>query len=122
MLRKPKLSTCGLAAILLGTLGLPAAGQQTAAQQPPPAREFVPGQLIVGFKTPQALDSAVDDLKQAERSGGLAARGANSSSVGIERLSERSAKVSFDFRSRSGAKLAEGAELDALQDYAKLLT
>jgi subtilisin family serine protease len=115
MLRKPKRSTGGLAAIFIGALGLPASAQQ-------PAAEFVPGQLIVGFKSPQALDSAVDDLKQAERSGGLAARGASSSSVGIERLSEKSAKVSFDFRSRSGAKLAESAELDALQDYARLLT
>ena len=116
MLRTPKRSTGGLAAVLLGTLAASVAAQQ------PPAAEFVPGELIVGFKSPQALDSAVDDLKQAERSGGLAARGAKSSSVGIERLSDKSAKVSFDFRSRSGAKLAEGAELDALQDYAKLLT
>jgi subtilisin family serine protease len=117
MLRKPKLFTGRLAAVFLGTFVLP-----LAAQQPPPAREFVPGQLIVGFKSPQALDRAVDELKQAEQSGGLAARGARSSSVGIERLSDKSAKVNFDFRSRSGTKLAEGAELEALEDYAKALT
>jgi subtilisin family serine protease len=108
-----KLRLCGLAAAFLGTLVLPLAAQQA------PKPEFVPGQLIVGFKSSNALDKAVDDLKETEKSGGLAARGARSSSVGIERLSDRSAKVSFDFRSRSGRKLAKGAELEALEEYAK---
>jgi serine protease len=112
MLRKLRLC---LAATFLGMFVLPLAAQQ----QPKP--EFVPGQLIVGFKSTQALDKAVDDLKETEKSGGLSARGARSSSVGIERLSDRSAKVSFDFRARSGRKLAKGAELEALEEYAKLL-
>lgn len=116
MLRKPKLSTGGLAAVFLGAFVLP-----LAAQQPPPAPDFVPGQLIVGFKSAQDLDKTVNELKQAEQSGGLAARGARSSSVGIERLSDKSAKINFDFRSRSGLRLAEGAELEALQEYARLL-
>lgn len=115
MLRKPKLSTGGLAAVFLGAFILPLAAQQ------PPAPDFVPGQLIVGFKSAQDLDKTVNELKQAEQSGGLAARGARSSSVGIERLSDKSAKINFDFRSRSGTKLAEGAELEALQEYARLL-
>ena len=115
MFRKPDLSTCSLAVACLGAFALSAAAQQA------PSKDFVPGQLIVGFKSPQDLDKAVGELKQAEQSGGLAARGARSSSVGVERLSERSAKVSIDFRSRSGAKLAEGAELEALEEYARLL-
>jgi len=113
MLRKLRLQAGGLAAAFLGMLALP-----VAAQQP----EFVPGQLIVGFKSAQALDKAVDDLKETERSGGLSARGATSSSVGIERLSDRSAKISFDFRARSGSRLAKGAELKALQEYGELLS
>jgi subtilisin family serine protease len=121
MPRKLKLSTAGLAAVFLGVCALPLAAQQQPQSQPPPTREFVPGQLIVGFKSPQALDKAVGDLKQTERSGGLSSRGATSSSVGIERLSDKSAKIHFDFRTRAGTKLAEGAELDALQEYAKLL-
>jgi subtilisin family serine protease len=109
------LSAFGLSAVLLGGLTPPGAAQQ------PPAPDYVPGELIVGFKNPQALDRAVDELKDSERSGGLTARGARSTSVGIERLSERSAKVSFDFRARSGARLSERAELEALEDYARQL-
>jgi subtilisin family serine protease len=111
MLRKLKRG--GLGAIVLGGLVLPVAAQQ------PPAPEYVPGELIVGFKSSQALDRAVDELKDSERSGGLTARGARSTSVGVERLSDRSAKVSFDFRARSGARLSERAELDTLEEYAR---
>jgi subtilisin family serine protease len=115
MLGKRTLSTSGLAALCFGASILPLSAQQ------PPTREFVPGQLIVGFKSPQDLNTAVEDFKQAERSGGLSARAARSSSVDVERLSERSAKINFDFRTRSGTRLAEGAELEALEDYARQL-
>ena len=88
----------------------------------PATRDFVPGQLIVGFKSSVGLERAVTEFEQANQSGGIAARNAQSASVRVERLGETSAKVSLDFRTRGGAKLSGAAELAVLQEYARLLS
>jgi serine protease len=93
-----------------------------ARAQQPGQRDYVPGELIVGFKSTDDLDKAANALKEAERSGGISTRGASSSSVRIERLSETTAKLSLDFRTRANRKLSGTGELDALQEYARQLS
>src|SRR5262245_7287219 len=81
-------SAAVIAGFSLDMTSLAASAQQ--AQQ----RDYVPGQLIVGFKSSNDLDKAINELKETEKSGGISTRGATSSSVQIERLSETAAKLS----------------------------
>jgi serine protease len=87
-----------------------------AAQQSPPA-EFVPGELIVGFRSEQGADEGFKELKALE--GGAKTRGIDSAKV--ERLDERSVALKFDFRTSDGVKLRGEETLGPLEKFAKEL-
>jgi subtilisin family serine protease len=95
---------------------------------PPPAPapqysgpDFEPGQILVGFRSPGDVDDAVRDLNEAQRAGGITARGAQSSSIQADRVGPNALKISIDFRSRSGERLGRTEELAALRDYGRRL-
>lgn len=83
-----------------------------------PTASFEPGQLIVGYKSAEQLDKAVADFQRVERLGGVRARGSGSSSIGVERLSDTEAKLTFDFRTTRGLRLSHTSELQTLQEFA----
>src|SRR5207247_6616527 len=83
-------------------------------------QDFVPGQLLVGFKSARELERAVRELEEAQQSGGVSARGARSTSVQVDRIGTTSIRVRLDFR-RGGTKLSGVAELDALRDNGRRL-
>ena len=94
--------------------------------RPEPSRQtgtadFVPGQLLVGFKSANDLERAVSKLERAQRSGGVSARGAQSNSVQLNRIGTTAIRVRLDFRS-GGTKLSGLRELDALREFGGRLT
>jgi subtilisin family serine protease len=107
-------------ALLLAVfVGATAIFDQAMAQQSP-SRDFVPGEIIVGFKSPDDAASAIKDLQAAQGSGEVQTRGgAQSSIVKVERLDATSARVTFDFR-KGGAELRGTATLPSLEETAEL--
>jgi hypothetical protein len=99
-----------------GTGGTPPAPLQAGAT------DFVPGQLLVGFESQSDLQRAVRELERAQRSGGISARGARSTSVRVDRIGTSAIRIRLDFRTGSGERLTGRRELAALQDYARRLT
>lgn len=107
-------------AIFTGSVVIAAANFDQAMAQQGPTREFVPGEIVVGFKSPSDADSAFEDLQAAKASGGVQTRGgAESSIVKVERLDATSARVIFDFK-KGGTPLRGMATLPPLEEAAKL--
>ena len=102
-------------ASLLISISLPATAQQ------PRTQDFVPGQLIVGFKTPSDLDKAVTEFEQAEKASGARGAAVQSISVQVQRLNATSAKVHFEMGTRAAARAGPASELTGLEEYANLL-
>ncbi len=87
------------------------------------ATDFVPGQLLVGFRSQSELQSVVlRELERADRSGGVSAGGARSRTINVDRVGARAVRIRLDFRDASGDRLSGTRELAALQDYARRLT
>ena len=81
----------------------------------------MPGQVLVGFELASDLEKVVKEIEEAQRSGGITARGARSASLQVERIGATSIRLRVDFR-RGGTRLAGAAELEALRDYARYLS
>ncbi|WP_031246772.1 tetratricopeptide repeat protein, partial [Mesorhizobium sp. LNJC395A00] len=80
--------TMSLAALVVAT------GDRAVAQKEP-TKEFVPGQIIVGFKSPSDAETAVKELQTAQASGDVlrSSDGAEPSIVKVERLDATSARA-----------------------------
>lgn len=99
---------------LLLTEPLPAAYAQSAKA----SQNFVPGELIVGYKSEQDRDSALNDIRSGE--GKL--RGPDGSGVQAEELGETGLKLSFDFSGITrGPNENSPSDLALLQGIAKSL-
>ena len=98
-------------------IGLPAG--PSAAQTTNP-RQFVPGELLIGFKSASAKDAAVEELAKAEREGGMRTRsGGQSDTVKIEPLSDRAIMLKLDFVTKKRSKPSQKEELDFLLEKAE---
>src|SRR6476661_6787175 len=88
------------------------------AQQPDGTEEFVPGELLVGFSSPQDRDNLAVSLPAARQS--LRAGGEAPAALVTERQSGNTLKLKIDFSSNTRNRLrnAPGAELSLLQDVA----
>ena len=99
---------------LLLTEQLPTAHAQSAKA----SQNFVPGELIVGYKSEQDRDSALNDIRSGE--GKL--RGPGGSGVQAEELGETGLKLSFDFSGITrGPSENSPSDLALLQGIAKSL-
>ena len=97
-------------------IGAAAATGPSQAQKKP-VRQFVPGEIIIGFKSEKAAEEVLKELQGVESSGGVRTRGiARSSSVKVERLDGKSARITFQFGT-GGARSV--AALRPLEDYAE---
>jgi subtilisin family serine protease len=76
---------------------------------------------MVGFESASDLEKVVREIEEAQRAGGITARGARSASLQVDRMGATSIRIRLDFR-RGGTKLAGAAELEALRDYARYLS
>jgi subtilisin family serine protease len=103
--------------LLLPFLACPALGQDSAGDTP----DFVPGELIVGFKSPEARDGAVQDLQDRASQGGITRGSATSRSVQVEPLDDLSVRIRLRFVTRGGDSPTKDAELQILEETATSL-
>ncbi len=93
----------------------------TASAQQEPQAEFVPGELIVGYKSPEARANAVRELGQLEAQGGIRRGDATSTEVKVEPVDNKTVRLKFNFVHHRGAALTKAGERKALEETADLL-
>ncbi len=93
-----------------------------SAAQSPQARQFVPGELLIGYKSASDKNKAVQDLSNAQRKGGMRTRsGGQSDNLTVEPFSETAIKLKLDFRTAKRSKPSPQEELDFLLETARQL-
>lgn len=93
-----------------------------SAAQAPTNRQFVPGELLVGFKSASEKDKAVEELSKAGREGGITTRsGGLSETVEVEPLGERAIKLKLDFLTKARSEPTQEEELNLLLEKAQEL-
>jgi serine protease len=93
----------------------------TASAQEEPQPDFVPGELIVGYKSPEARASAVRELGQLEAQGGIRRGDAASTEIEVEPIDDTTVRLKFNFVHHRGGPLTEAGKRKALEETAELL-
>lgn len=91
--------TWNLYLIALSLVIAPAPFLAASAQQESQP-EFVPGELIVGYKSPEAKAAAVPDFKQLETQGGIRRSDATSTEIKVEPVDDTTVRLKFNFVTR----------------------
>jgi subtilisin family serine protease len=114
---------CTSNAVALRRWVLPPQVPSASGQRAIAPRNFVPGQLIVGFKSGAELEKAMARYVAMQKSGGLVTKdGVRTATVRIERRDETNLKVTLDPRTPAGKKLTGADELKVLEEYANQLS
>ena len=112
--------TWNLYLIALSLIIAPAPFLPASAQQEPQS-DFVPGELIVGYKSPEAKAAAVPDFKQLETQGGIRRSDATSTKIKVEPIDNTTVRLKFNFVDKRGKPPTEAAERKILEETAKAL-
>src|SRR5579871_12330 len=85
-------------------------------------QQFVPGELIVGYKSPQDRDDAIKDIRDT-KSKSLRVRGAVPDSVNVKKIGETSLQVHIDFPKETQRSVRDNpaSEYTVLEEVAKQL-
>lgn len=111
-----------LTTILVGVLMLLPAGQSAAQTSSNSERPFVPGELLVGFKSASDKVKGAEELSKAGREGGITTRsGGLSETIEIEGLGERTLKLKFNFLTKARSEPTPEEELNLLLEKAEEL-
>ncbi|MEJ2228671.1 MAG: S8 family peptidase [Alphaproteobacteria bacterium] len=81
--------------------------------------DFVPGELIIGFKSEKARQDALQELQTKEESGGFTTRGGGSKSITAKPIGNKEIKLKLNILTTRGIKPQKQEELTILKEMSE---